>query len=167
MSNDPRSDSDIAVVSTAYLPAVRREHLGETEMLIAVVDEALRQGRPQAVRTWASAARIVRLHLRRHLLLRAEPRRDGRLAADPRVARRDGRRVGDVRGVRAHGSARRRDRRRARSHFRRRPGGDLPARAGPVPPTAPRSATATRWPRCCGGLQARLSLIDGGKTTGR
>ncbi|NUS58204.1 MAG: lipid-transfer protein, partial [Streptomycetaceae bacterium] len=41
MSNDPRSDTDIAVVSTAYLPAVRREHLSETEMLIAVVDEAL------------------------------------------------------------------------------------------------------------------------------
>ncbi|WP_436787682.1 thiolase domain-containing protein [Yinghuangia sp. YIM S10712] len=36
-----RNDSDIAVISTAYLPSVRRNELTETEMLIAVVDEAL------------------------------------------------------------------------------------------------------------------------------
>lgn len=36
-----RNDSDIAVISTAYLPSVRRSDLTETEMLIAVVDEAL------------------------------------------------------------------------------------------------------------------------------
>lgn len=36
-----RNDSDIAVISTAYLPSVRRNDVSETEMLIAVIDEAL------------------------------------------------------------------------------------------------------------------------------
>ncbi|GCD94179.1 lipid-transfer protein [Embleya hyalina] len=36
-----RQDSDIAIVATAQLPAVRRQELTETEMLLMVVDEAL------------------------------------------------------------------------------------------------------------------------------
>ncbi|MGC0418265.1 lipid-transfer protein [Embleya sp. AB8] len=36
-----RQDGDIAIVATAQLPAVRRQELTETEMLLTVVDEAL------------------------------------------------------------------------------------------------------------------------------
>ncbi len=57
-------------------------------------------------------SRLVRLHHGPGLLVRLEPRRDRRLAAQARFARRDGRRVGALRGVAPAPGGRHRDRRR-------------------------------------------------------
>ena len=86
------------------------------------------------------------------------PRRGGRVAADPRVARRDGRRVGAVRGVGA--AAARRPRLRARLRVRqvvaRRPADVLVPQTRPV---LPRAAVAR--PVELAALQARAWLDAG------
>ena len=54
--------------------------------------------------------RELRLHLGRDVLVRQQPRRHRRVAAQARLARRDGRRVGDVRSVAPPAPRRHRDR---------------------------------------------------------
>ena len=103
-----------------------------------------RAARPHPGRRRLHLPRQLRLHHRPGVLVRVEPRRDRRLAAQARLARRDGRRLGAVRGVAAAAGGRHRHRRRHRLGpvVDRRPGAHLPDGDGPVLPRAPRRRPA-------------------------
>ena len=84
--------------------------------------------------------RELRLHLRRDLLVRQQPRRPRRVAAETRLTRGDGRRVGTLRGVAPPAPRRHRDRggHRLGPLVDGRSRADLPDGDGPVLPRAAR-----------------------------
>ena len=71
----------------------------ETQLLLEVITDALEPLGLTRADVDFTCARQLRLHRRPGVLVRAEPRRHRRVAAEARLARRDGRRVGAVRGV--------------------------------------------------------------------
>ena len=94
-----RNDTDIAIVSWATTPMVRHTGDTETTLLLHAITDALEPIGLTRADVDFTCARQLRLHLRRDVLVRQQPRRHRRVAAQARLARRDGRRVGDVRGV--------------------------------------------------------------------
>ena len=91
---------DVAVVGFAQSPYARSElERNEVEMLMPVIREAIERARHPAEGDRLHGLRQLRLPRRAAVRVRDRARRRRRVAADPRVARRDGRRVGAVRGV--------------------------------------------------------------------
>ena len=146
----PRTENDIAIVGYAQSPMLRRTEHTETEMMLPVVQGAIKMagltrddidftGRGSCDYITGQAFSFV-----------AEPRRHRRLAAEARLARRDGRRLGAVRGVAAPPAGRHRHRRGRRLGplVHRRPVARLPDGDGPVLPGPARRRPAVASPRC-------------------
>ena len=134
-------------------------------MLLDVITGALEPLGTHPRRRRLHVPRQLRLRHRPGVLVRAEPRRHRRVAAQARLARRDGRRVGAVRGVAAPARGRHR---RSRSS---------PGRAARRPATR-RSSTRWRWTRTSSrplgadpvtfaALQARALIAAGITASGR
>ena len=124
----------------------------------SVITDALAPLGPHPGRRRLHLPRQLRLHHRPGVLVRPEPRRHRRLAAQAGLPRRDGRRLGAVRSLAAAAAGRHRDRRRDRLGpvVDRGPGADLPDGDGPVLPRPARCRPAhLRRPAGPGGDRGR------------
>ena len=152
-----RGPDDIAIIGWNISPMVRRTGKSETQMLLEVVTGACADAGITRKRGRLHLRRQLRLRGRAGLLLRAEHRRHRRVAAQPRLARRDGRRLGAVRGVGPPAAGRHRH--RGRHGFGPlvdgRPGAALPDGDGPVLPGAARRRCRSASPRCRPGRSWR------------
>ncbi len=123
---------------------VRHTDQSETQLLHERHHRRPRAARAHPGRRRLHLPRLVRLHHRPGVLLRRQPRRHRRLAAEARLPRGDGRRLGALRGVAAPPGGRHRDRGgdRLGSLLHRRPVAHLPDGDGPVLPGAHRRRPA-------------------------